>query len=107
MAAKTPSDSFVFLNRLALNMRWNVMRQYSMHWRERKKIVLFKDLEIDSPYNTYRRTGLTPTPICAVGESALRAVYQPEDTDYCSFLQKMMGLGNMYLIKPMVNMKDK
>ena len=94
MAAKErPVIASVFLNRLALNMRLECDATIQYALGERKKIVLFKDLEIDSPYNTYRRTGLTPTPICAVGESALRAVYQPEDTDYLFFFAKNDGTG--------------
>jgi UPF0755 protein len=40
--------------------------------------VLFKDLEIDSPYNTYKRQGLPPTPIAAPGEASIRAALNPK-----------------------------
>jgi UPF0755 protein len=40
--------------------------------------VLFKDLEIDSPYNTYKRQGLPPTPIAAPGKASLEAALNPE-----------------------------
>ena len=39
----------------------------------------------DTPYNTYVRPGLPPTPICSPGIDAFRAVNTPEETDYLYF----------------------
>ncbi|MFM7709107.1 MAG: endolytic transglycosylase MltG [Gammaproteobacteria bacterium] len=45
-----------------------------------------RDLETDTPYNTYTRAGLTPTPIALPGASALRAAAQPRITGELYFV---------------------
>lgn len=47
----------------------------------------------DSPYNTYLRTGLPPTPIDAPGEEALAAALNPDDTDYLYFVTVNLATG--------------
>ncbi len=53
-----------------------------------------KDLKIDSPYNTYLYSGLTPTPISNPGLNAILATIQPEENDYLYFLSDKNG--NMF-----------
>lgn len=50
-----------------------------------------KHLRTLTPYNTYRRKGLTPTPISNPGEASMRAVVYPEQVDYLFFVSKGNG----------------
>ena len=49
------------------------------------------DLQIDSPYNTYRYAGLPPGPIAAPGEASLRAAANPADVPYLYFVSRNDG----------------
>jgi UPF0755 protein len=49
------------------------------------------DLEIDSPYNTYKYKGVPPTPICNPGLATIRAVLKPLATDYWFYLSDKQG----------------
>ena len=50
-----------------------------------------KDLNTDTPYNTYTRAGLPPTPIAMVGREAINAVMQPETTTKLYFVSRGDG----------------
>ncbi len=47
--------------------------------------VLYRDLEVDSPYNTYRNVGLPPGPIASPGEAAIEATLYPDSVPYLYF----------------------
>jgi UPF0755 protein len=49
------------------------------------------DLQMDSPYNTYRYPGLPPGPIAAPGKSSLEAAVRPADVPYLYFVSKNDG----------------
>lgn len=55
--------------------------------------ILFQHTEIPSPYNTYLNQGLPPTPISNPGRIALKAAFQPAQTDYFFFVVKDPRLG--------------
>lgn len=54
-------------------------------------------LQTDTPYNSYTRAGLPPTPIATPGKAALHAALNPEDTPYFYFVAK--GDGSSYFSK--------
>lgn len=51
----------------------------------------YADLKVDSPFNTYIRTGLPPTPVCNPGRAAFHAVLHPAETDFLYFVSKNDG----------------
>lgn len=72
----------VIYNRLKISqaLQIDATVQYALgEWKER---LTFKDLEIESPYNTYRVPGLPIGPICSPGENSIIAALYPDTTDY-------------------------
>ena len=49
------------------------------------------DKLIDSPYNTYKVNGLTPTPIATVSQAALSAATHPAAVDYLYYVADKNG----------------
>ncbi|CQR46926.1 putative aminodeoxychorismate lyase [Paraliobacillus sp. PM-2] len=76
----------VFFNRLDKDMILQTDPTVLYALGEHKERVLYKDLEVDSPYNTYQTKGLTPGPISNFGENSLKAVLDPENTSYFYFV---------------------
>ncbi|HPY40724.1 MAG TPA: endolytic transglycosylase MltG, partial [Thiolinea sp.] len=55
-----------------------------------------KDLETDTPWNTYTRTGLPPTPIATPSKAAIDAVMHPAKTNYLYFVATGTGNGRHF-----------
>ncbi|KKB36378.1 endolytic transglycosylase MltG [Bacillus thermotolerans] len=83
--------SSVFYNRLDKGMPLQTDPTVLYALGEHKSRVLYKDLEVDSPYNTYKVTGLTPGPIGNSGVSSMEAALNPEETDFLYFLASPEG----------------
>jgi UPF0755 protein len=90
--------SGVFVNRLCLSMRLQTDPTviYGMGEAYQGKIRK-RDLEADTPWNTYTRIGLPPTPISAVGRASLLAALQPERHKYLYFVSRGNGTSEFSL----------
>ncbi|MBX9857839.1 MAG: endolytic transglycosylase MltG [Gemmatimonadaceae bacterium] len=53
--------------------------------------VLYKDLEVESKYNTYKHTGLPPGPIASPGAASIEAALSPADVPYLFFVARADG----------------
>jgi UPF0755 protein len=58
---------------------------------DRKPRLLYKDLQTDSPYNTYLHPGLPPGPINSPGLASLRAALHPASTPYLYYVARPDG----------------
>jgi len=76
----------LFLHRLEIGMPLQSDATINFITQKGNPSPLYKDLEVESPYNTYKYGGLPPGPICNPGFNAIEAVLNPTDTDYLYFL---------------------
>ncbi len=83
--------SSVFYNRLQANMPLQTDPTVLYALGEHKDRVLYEDLEIDSPYNTYVIRGLPVGPISNAGEMSIKAAISPLETNYLYFLASKDG----------------
>ena len=58
---------------------------------EKKEALSYEDLELDSPYNTYKYEGLPPGPISNPGIAAIKAAINPANTNYYYYALKSDG----------------
>lgn len=89
----------VMHNRLKKNMLLQIDASVLYALGTHKDQVLLVDLEVDSPYNTYKYPGLPPGPIAAPGKQAIMAVLYPAETDYLYYVAKNDGSGEHYFAK--------
>ena len=92
-----PRIAAVYLNRLNKKIRLQAdpttiyaitKGKYSFN-----RYLKHKDLKIESPFNTYRISGLPPTPICCPGEEAIKAAVHPSNTNELYFVSEGNGSG--------------
>lgn len=92
VAEEQPRVAGLYLNRLKIGMKLDADPTviFAMKKAEgfKRKIyrVYYKNLFIESPYNTYKYKGLPPGPICMPNESALNAVLHPAQHNFIYFV---------------------
>ena len=107
LATERPRISGVFTSRLRLGMRlqsdptviYGIGEKYDGDIRTR-------DLSTDTPYNTYTRAGLPPTPIALPGRESLLAAVRPEETGTIFFVATGDGTGAHYFSKTLEEHND-
>jgi len=86
-----PIISAVFHNRLRRGMRLESCATVLFALGRYKRRLWERDLQVESPYNTYLHRGLPPGPIANAGEASLRAAVDPAETDYLYFVARGDG----------------
>ena len=84
-----PLVASVIENRLEIDMMLQFCSTVQFLLPPERMTVLplsLEDIQIESPYNTYRNAGLPPGPICNPSKASLEAAARPADTDYLYFV---------------------
>lgn len=98
LSADRPTTASVILNRLKIGMKLDIDAtiQYALGYQSKekswwKKQLTSEDLDIDSPFNTYKNPGLPPNPIANPGLAVLQAVTEAPDTGYLYYVSDSTG----------------
>jgi UPF0755 protein len=86
-----PLMAGVYYNRLHAGMPLEVDATIEYVFPEHHTVITRRDLAIDSPYNTYRHTGLPPTPIANPGKASIDAAFAPQASEYLFYVYKGNG----------------
>ncbi|MFC1743570.1 endolytic transglycosylase MltG [Candidatus Riflebacteria bacterium] len=81
----------VFSNRLKRGMPLQSDATIQYVFEKRKDRIYYKDLQLESPYNSYKNTGLPPTPICSPRIKSIKAAKNPEKHNYLYFVSNAKG----------------
>jgi UPF0755 protein len=89
--------SGVIQNRLKIGMPLQIDATVLYSLGKHQELVSYRDLEVDSPYNTYKNPGLPPGPIASPGIASIDAALNPEKHNYYYYVSK--GDGSHYFSK--------
>jgi UPF0755 protein len=81
----------VLMNRLQKGMRLQCDASVQYALGQHKSRLLYRDLKVDSPYNTYLHAGLPPGAICNPGLAALKAALRPAKTEALFYVARADG----------------
>ncbi|HET6616647.1 MAG TPA: endolytic transglycosylase MltG [Gemmatimonadota bacterium] len=85
VAEERPVIAGVFWNRLREGMKLEADPTVQYALGSHRQRVLYRDLEVDSPYNTYLYPGLPPGPIASPGRASLEATLYPDSVPWLYF----------------------
>lgn len=80
-----PKMASVYLNRLHRGMKLQACPTVTYCYGYTLNRVLFRHLQVDSPFNTYKYAGLPPAPISVPPKACIEAVLHPDTTKYLFF----------------------
>lgn len=86
VATERPTISAVYHNRLKRGMLLQADPTVLYALGRHESRVLYRHLEVESPYNTYRNVGLPPGPIASPGSASIEAALFPADVPYLYFV---------------------
>ena len=89
--AERPLMAGVYYNRLRAGMPLQVDATIEYVFPEHHTVITRRDLELASPYNTYRHTGLPPTPIANPGKPSIEAAFHPTPSRYLYYVYRGNG----------------
>ncbi|MEE8596639.1 MAG: endolytic transglycosylase MltG [bacterium] len=93
-----PIIARVFINRLKVGRPlescatvFYALKNINYEKYQTKTKLIQRDLQCNSPYNTYLHIGLPPGPICSPGENSIASAISPADVDYLYFVSRGNG----------------
>lgn len=98
MPEERPKIAAVIYNRLRNGWRLEIDATILFARGRHKQRLLYKDLNIVSPYNTYRHRGLPPGPICSPGLDSIKAALYPAPVLYFYYVARGDG-SHVFTIK--------
>jgi UPF0755 protein len=86
LAEERPVIAAVYANRLRAGMLLQADPTVQYALGKHVSRVYYKDLEVNSPYNTYKHPGLPPGPIASPGKASIEAALYPANVPYFYFV---------------------
>jgi UPF0755 protein len=86
-----PLIAGVIYNRIRSGMPLQIDATVQYALGKAKEDLKFDDLDVDSPYNTYKNSGLPPAPISSPSRESIQAALEPAQTDYLYYVLEADG----------------
>jgi UPF0755 protein len=94
--SERPLVSAVYHNRLRRGMRLEADPTVAFAMGGYKGRLFYRDLAVDSPYNTYKHRGLPPGPVCSPGMAAMIAALYPDTTSHAIYFVAQGDGGHIF-----------